>query len=204
MKLQALAALFAAVGTANAHGLNPRHAHIHKRQDATTSTSSTEAPAATQTTSSSSTDTSTSGPAAPASTSTGTVAAVPTATGSYATLSATVSDVPALSALTFGMPSGPAYTATTTVASGYIPTISGLPDAPAIPGCTSLLLLTTFAPTNTFHSCVQDGRVARARQGTSDWYETGSLCLDLLIDIPLFRFRRGERVVEGTRWHRHS
>ncbi|KAF9047178.1 glycoside hydrolase/deacetylase [Hymenopellis radicata] len=135
MKLQALAALFAAVGAANAHGLNPRHAHIHKRQDATTSTSSTGAPAATQTTSSSSTDsTSTSGSAAAAGTSTGTVASVPTATGSYATMSATVADVPALSALTFGMPSGPTYTATTTVAAGYTPSISGLPDAPAIPG----------------------------------------------------------------------
>lgn len=152
MKLQALAALLSAVGAANAHGINPRHAQLHKRQDTTAATDSTP------------------------STDAGTTA-TPTDAAS-ATLSATGSGVPALSDITFGMPTGTVYAASTTVTAGYVPTISAIPDAPAIPGCTSTFDVLPGSGLNV-SSCIQTRGMARPGCSTPDWYASKIIFLSV-------------------------
>ncbi|KIY71912.1 carbohydrate esterase family 4 protein [Cylindrobasidium torrendii FP15055 ss-10] len=121
MKLSAFATLFAAVGAANASGLNHHHG-VLKRQASTTDSSSASSSAA-----------SSSSGGASSTASSGSSASV-TAPASTGTASSNVEGVPPLKEITFGMPSGTAWEASTTVASGVVPTISGIPDAPAIPG----------------------------------------------------------------------
>ncbi|KAF9039607.1 hypothetical protein BDZ89DRAFT_1213034 [Hymenopellis radicata] len=123
MFLSSFAALVLAASTAHAHGIHPHH-HVHKRQ------ASGSAAAATTTTASGTTATT-----AAAGATGGSSVAVAVSSG-LETAAATVSGVPALSVITFGMSTGTTFSPTTTFSEGTTPTISGLSDAPALPAFT--------------------------------------------------------------------
>ncbi|KAF8905898.1 hypothetical protein CPB85DRAFT_1224427 [Mucidula mucida] len=125
MFLPSFAALVLAATTAHAHGINPNH--IHKRQ--ATSSSGSAAAGTTTTASGTTATTATAGATG------GSVVSVAVSSG-VATATAAVSDVPALSALTFGMSTGTTFSPTATFSEGTTPTISGLSDAPALPAFT--------------------------------------------------------------------
>ena len=131
MKLEALAALFSLLAAANAHeGAFGRHAAIaHKRQvtvsSAAPSSQASASPAAT---------TSASSPAS-ANTAAPSVTTLPT-TGAGSAQTAN-NGVPALSEITSGMPTGTAWSASTTYTAGASP--SALKNAPALPtACRSI------------------------------------------------------------------
>ncbi|KAK0189047.1 carbohydrate esterase family 4 protein [Armillaria mellea] len=123
MKLHVLAALFAALSTAaHAHTQPELKRHANLKRQATTSSSTSSAVSST---SSASTTAATSAVTGSSSLSTG------TATGSSVSgSSATVSGVPVLTALTFGMSSGTSFAATTTWATTASPPLSGAPSLP--------------------------------------------------------------------------
>ncbi len=143
MKLHVLAALFAALLTAAHAHTQPelkRHANLKRQATSSSSTSS-----AASSSSSASTTAATSAVTGSSSSSTGTVtgssvsgsvsttAAAAANSGVAATIlteSATVSGVPALTALTFGMSSGTSFAATTTWATTASPPLSGAPSLP--------------------------------------------------------------------------
>ncbi|KAG7439769.1 glycoside hydrolase/deacetylase [Guyanagaster necrorhizus] len=138
MKLHALVALLAALSTtAHAHSQPElkRHANL-KRQ--TTSSSSASSSAVSSASSAASATVTTSVTGSSSSTGTAVVSSVSTAasaanSGVAATIlieSATISGVPALTAITSGMSSGSTFAATTTWATTASPPVSGAPSLP--------------------------------------------------------------------------
>lgn len=143
MKLHVLAALFAALSTAaHAHTQPELKRHANLKRQATTSSSTSSAVSST---SSASTTAATSAVTGSSSSSTGTAtgssvsgsvsttaaaAANSNVAATILTESATVSGVPALTALTFGMSSGTSFAATTTWATTASPPLSGAPSLP--------------------------------------------------------------------------
>ncbi|KAK0467147.1 carbohydrate esterase family 4 protein [Desarmillaria tabescens] len=139
MKLHALAALFAALSTAAHAHTQPEQRHANLKRQATSSSSTTSAVSSTSSaasaaaTGSSSSLSSSTGTAVVSGSAVSTTAAAAANTDVAATIlteSATVSGVPALTALTFGMSSGTSFAATTTWATTASPPVSGAPSLP--------------------------------------------------------------------------
>jgi len=143
MKLHVLAALFAALSTAAHAHTQPelkRHANLKRQATSSSSTSSaasssssastTAATSAVTGSSSSSTGTATGSSVSGSVSTTAVAAANSGVAATILTESATVSGVPALTALTFGMSSGTSFAATTTWATTASPPLSGAPSLP--------------------------------------------------------------------------